>query len=565
MILDISKNNNLTPNQLREINRLAYGLRKDYNILISNYSKSFLIDENYWASEIPSRNSNDNEIFQNISFLLYAIKKTESKKVTKIIVEKLSMYKVLKNHFKDEKITLIYKENKSKLFLKMIYPFLKYFQNMLLVFKLVFFNSLTRILFNQDELKNNSILVDTFITNGSIKNNVFIDSYYNNFLNQLSSVENEQIFYVPSLVSINDYYKTLSILKKSNQKFLFKEDYLLMFDYLKAFLFPFKSLKFVPKNMFIRNIDFSPVFFELWYKNLTSLSSINGMLNFYFIRRLKKKKIKIKSFVNWFENQICDKCYNYAFNIFYPNVKKSGYLVFFDSKFYTSLYPLKYEKINNAIPEKIYTSSKMFSESIKEFCVDLDTNIICSFRNNFVWNKRKIYPKKNQYTILLTLSGVEIYRNEVLNLVNDANNFNSNVIFFVKLHPVDTIKFVKKSFNNSWPKNFVIVNEKFESLIYKCNLLISSNSTTILDSVSVGVPVIVVGSRYGLTQNPIPEKTPKSVYDIVYSKSEMYNSIIYFKDKFDSAKMSITFNEIRNQFYKKKSKEDLDRLLNLYS
>ena len=92
--------------------------------------------------------------------------------------------------------------------------------------------------------------------------------------------------------------------------------------------------------------------------------------------------------------------------------------------------------------------------------------------------------------------------------------------------------------------------KNLKSLIYKADLLISSNSTTILDSLSIGIPVIIIGSRSGLTQNPIPSKISNLVYRISYSKRELLDGINYFRYKFDLDSYSIKnkFKNIRNQF-----------------
>ena len=74
----------------------------------------------------------------------------------------------------------------------------------------------------------------------------------------------------------------------------------------------------------------------------------------------------------------------------------------------------------------------------------------------------KFFQIKIFYTILVTLTGVENYRNDVLELVYKLKDYDSNIRFIIKTHPFDDIETVKKSFNKKWPKNFNHVSEKFE-------------------------------------------------------------------------------------------------------
>ena len=169
--------------------------------------------------------------------------------------------------------------------------------------------------------------------------------------------------------------------------------------------------------------------------------------------------------------------------------------------------------------------------------------------------------KNKNFTILVTLSGVDVYRNDVLNLISQINSFN----FLVKLHPADNINSVKKSFKKKWPNNFNLVSSSLESIINKVDLLISSNSTTILDSLSLGIPVIIIGGKFSLIQNPIPIQVPKSLFKVVYSKNELEKSLVYFKYKFrpKSKKIINDFKKTKNELNTKPSLEDFNNLINI--
>lgn len=558
MVLNIS-NNNFSSNQLKDLNTLGLDLVKDYNIVVDNYSKAYGSNHYFWSSELPSRNSNDNDIFKNIVFSTYIINLvTTNKKITQIIVSDYSIYKVLKKNLKNYNIKIVLRTSYNKMLIIYLYPILKFFFNSYLLLKTFLISRFTYLICDKKKIKDNLILVDTFIVKSSLNKNGFNDLYYKNFLGYF---KNLNYYYLPSFLGINNHYKTFMTLRKSEHKFFFKEDYLNFFDYIKAIFLPLKLLNFKPTNIFIRDIDFTTLFEDNWYKNLSSLSSMNSILNYFFIKQLKKNKIKINCFLNWFENQSCDKCYNLALSKYYPKVFRSGFMVFFDSKFYTSLYPTQNEKNNNLLPNKIFTSSSLFANSIKEYCKDLKTGTITSFRNQFIWDFEKNNVKNKNFTILVTLSGVDVYRNDVLNLISQINSFN----FLVKLHPADNINSVKKSFKKKWPNNFNLVSSSLESIINKVDLLISSNSTTILDSLSLGIPVIIIGGKFSLIQNPIPIQVPKSLFKVVYSKNELEKSLVYFKYKFrpKSKKIINDFKKTKNELNTKPSLEDFNNLINI--
>ena len=224
MIIDITKKNFLTSNQSKKINELAYNLRYDYNKLITSYSKGFKIDQYYWSSEIPSRNSNNNNLFQNICFLFYIINLvSKDRSIKKIIVDDKSIDRILSKYFKKKhiKIEILNKQSSIELIQKKIYPFLKYLQNLFIIIKCLFFSFVTKIKFSSYKLKKNLILIDSFIIDESVKNKEFNDLYYNKFLNFLNKKEKKNLYYVPSFVNITDYYKDFFNFKKIWSKIYF--------------------------------------------------------------------------------------------------------------------------------------------------------------------------------------------------------------------------------------------------------------------------------------------------------------------------------------------------------
>ena len=53
------------------------------------------------------------------------------------------------------------------------------------------------------------------------------------------------------------------------------------------------------------------------FEEIRSDTQVNTILisklNYYFVKNLKSKKIKIKKIINWFENQQIDRAWNFAF------------------------------------------------------------------------------------------------------------------------------------------------------------------------------------------------------------------------------------------------------------
>ena len=140
-------------------------------------------------------------------------------------------------------------------------------------------------------------------------------------------------------------------------------------------------------------------------RNDTQVSTILiSKLNYYFVKNLKSKKIKLKKIINWFENQQIDRAWNFAFRKFYPKSKTLGYQGFTLYPQYMCTHPSESEENCKVIPEKIIVIGKAFKNSIKEFFKQI--NIIqgpaLTFQHVF---QHKKYKGKDKNKILIILTG----------------------------------------------------------------------------------------------------------------------------------------------------------------
>ena len=70
-----------------------------------------------------------------------------------------------------------------------------------------------------------------------------------------------------------------------------------------------------------------------------------------------------------------------------------------------------------------------------------------------------------------------------------------------------------KHFKSDLPKEYEIANNKsFPELLKKTDLLITVASSTCLEALACGVPVIIMKNNEGLTYDPIPKNISQSIY-----------------------------------------------------
>ena len=108
-------------------------------------------------------------------------------------------------------------------------------------------------------------------------------------------------------------------------------------DFLYSINFTFRVDKIKIKNIFFRKLNIKDLVLRELYLRQNLNASIIGLQNYLFAKNLKDKKIELKSVLNWNENSIVDKGWNYGFRSSYENLNTFGYQGFYVEKKLSSI------------------------------------------------------------------------------------------------------------------------------------------------------------------------------------------------------------------------------------
>ena len=115
----------------------------------------------------------------------------------------------------------------------------------------------------------------------------------------------------------------------------------------------------------------------------------------------------------------------------------------------------------------------------------------------------------------------------------------------------------------SWKSEFHVIGGDFNECVSEVDLLIGSTSTTLLEAITRGIPVIVVGSQNGITQNPIPEDVNSIMWELSYTPLELVRSVQSFlslttKEK---EKLKKVGEKVRENYFEPVTKENVRKFL----
>jgi hypothetical protein len=548
------------------IDEIAKDIRETYVNFLTTLGKGKERELYWWIMNFVSRNTLISPLFKNICYLILLKVKAKNRELPEEIIVGSPGLKRLLNDYKktnNYNFNIAYK-GKILFFIviQQIFTFLKIASNLFLRW---FFAILSQEK-SKHEVPENLILLDIFLFVNSMQNGILKDRYYPGLMDHIDPEDSKKIYYIPSFYGIWNYRRIFREIRQSGLNFILKEDFLKIWDYFLALMLPFK-IKAIDVKKEFEGFNIKPLIKEEILNDRVSSSSINGILNYLFVKRLREKSIKVKTFINWFENQTIDHGFNMGFQKFYSETELNGYLGIPLQNNYLSLYPTNQEKDAQVIPKKIFVIGKGFVESVKEFCPDLNVKVAPAFRHSGIWSKRKLYPDSGKYVVLIALPILIGESGEMLEMIiSMAKKLELNNCYFqIKPHPSHNTNKLKSKWSKKLLYNFSFVAGDFNSCVEKSDVLISSASSACLETIAKGIPVIITGSRIGLTQLVIPKDVSKEIWRLCYGEDAIMKAIIFFHSRKRASynKFLKIGKEIKEKYFYPVNEEGVKRLINL--
>ena len=533
MDLDLRINGRLTVEQAKEISELEPVIRQEYNKYIGELiARNNLIGLSLLL-QVTCRNTHLSIILDFLCRLrLLEIYLEKGIPVEKILVDdhrqKIIYERVLKKHSGNTKIWV---DGSSR------YKIFILFQNIIksvwLILNLIIWPTVIRgkktpvgsIIY-----LDNFIFIDSFDSNHNLR-----DRYYPGLIDSInrSSIK-DKIWYIPTLIGITlpqHYYSLFRNIRKSTENILMKEDWLKLSDYLKIFFFSLVlpgKVKIIP---FFSGIDIKEIIIGEVKRDRASTALIYSLIQYYFIRRLKRENINLDLVIDWNENQTIDRALNLAIKKYYSDITVKGYQGFIVPDFYTCKDPTCYELELDTVPDELCVVGKAFIESKKKNCTKLNVSEAPAFRFMGIYDVNYTWSSENK-NILIVLPISISESKEILALCKEVSDLlDKSYIFTVKQHP----SYTKSYFSNIAPEMkldcFVYSSDDIYTEMGSCRILISASSSVCVEASVLGIPVAIIGSRNGPVKNPVSGISSLNSYSVCYTATDII-SLLDSNDKY---------------------------------
>lgn len=523
----------LTVEQSKLYNEIVPDLQDTFNQIIGTIYEKNRNNLNWYFSTVASRSPHQSPLFERLCKVRLVEILLSENDFLEVYLDDYCLYKfILKNLKKDSLKVYFIGKKKSKISILVILSF-RYFKYLILILGKWLVSSFWKLnLIRGADL----YLVDTFVYSGNngqgtINNGFYNDRYFPGLLDYIKKNTDFDVYYLPTLLINKDFLPSfIKVVKQNN--FLAKEPYLKPIDWLNLVTLPLGEINLSNNSLKFKNYNIYDLVKDELLFNKFSISKLISGINYNFIKRLSSRDINIKGFIQWYENQVNDRGMILGLRRYFTDVKVSAYQGFVICPTYNFyLAPTKYEDDHLLTPHQIaVTGNCLLDEPKKNY--NIKTIVAPAFRFQHLYETFEPVYKQSKLKILIPFSICLKSSLENLKMLYDAvvqSEDSMKCEIVINLHPAVNSTEIKKKILKNF-KKVLISDQNFNSNIKSCNLLVGSTSSACVEALVYGLNILIIGSRTGITSNPIPYKYIDKC-KIVYSSKDIRMHIASFTNK----------------------------------
>jgi hypothetical protein len=349
-------------------------------------------------------------------------------------------------------------------------------------------------------------LINTWVDKRSFdEKGAYRDSYFGKLPEYLKN-NNKNVVIVPHVLGTIPYREAVAKMVGSDLVFLVPHSFLSISDVFGVF---FEILANKPKkSAFPRfeNIEISDLIFDDLKNDWNGARVAFDLLIYRFVRRLSEKGIPVDTVIYPYENQIWERVLCAATRRFYPSAYLIGYQHTTIYKMYLNYFLSKHEVGVLPFPDKVITNGRRYKEVLTESgypegkVVQGGAIRYAYLLKPSVHEERK---KGDKRVILVTPSISESDAVELIWKVLEAFRSHTEYKVIIKCHPAMPFERISKRLKVELPKHFFVSDGPVADLLKGSDVLLYTYSTTCVEAIAAGVPVVHVEPDLSIDLDPL--------------------------------------------------------------
>jgi len=414
--------------------------------------------------------------------------------------------------------------------------------------------------------KESVVLLDVFVTSDAetgppIKNGNYLDRYFYGWRDRLTDDECRQFYYLPVLCGFEDEAEGFDKLRECDDAFLIPDDYLIWHDYLWVIgqVLGMGSLKL--PDCLVAGVSIGPFLRDERRTRFSDWSGIVGLLGHRFAKRSADAGLEVKRLLNWSENQAVDRGLVLGFHSYHPQTQVIAYKGYPISEVYLPhLCPSISELKAQVHPNEIWVIGTPYAKQILSITPEAKVCTGPALRYASVFNKPSSCGNREGLLVGLTIEAKEC-KNMLALLGEVTPCIAGRLPIKIKPHPCmarENLGQIGAPNHADW--NWV--NGILSDYLKDARLFCTNASSTALEALAAGVPVLLIGNRQSVTWNPIPKSIPEEVWELCFSAEEFVKGVEKLIQLSPDVMKDVS-RRIRDEYFTKPDDNNVRALLGL--
>jgi hypothetical protein len=498
----------------RPLEEVADKIRSEHVTWIDTINQKYGDDIGWWFGNVSSRNIYSSDLFQYCCYLVILEQLWESPhaKPSLIIVDSPGLASAIYQWAQKKKIQVSVR-GWYKQYTKKMAGTARFGMRWLDFIVTTSMRKLASVTIRTKDITKkpqdcDMVMISTFVHDSSLsEEGDFKDRYFPGLYEYLGK-NNKTILVHPVFHGVGyNFFPVFKRISRSTTDFIIQEKYLNTQDYLRTWLYPIHQLTQKIRAPVFHGFDLNTIIREDQI-NGDLQNTLQALLTFYLVHRLKNRGLGVHSLIDWYENQVLDRAIVAGMRNAYPETKTIGAQIFLHYPNSLSLFPSRSEVEAGIVPDVLLATSRYQCGLSRTFAPSLHCVPAAALRYTHVFGDEhphecgKATPQKR---VLVLTSGIWDETLELLILTLDiTKRLGKDVGIHVQLHPDIRIEEILKMIPEIRTDSRIeIVQGSLADEIREASVVLSKSSGSIVEAIAKGTPTIFVANRNKLNLNPM--------------------------------------------------------------
>jgi len=508
------------------LNDIANDIRLPHVQWVDDLNRRYGKSIEWWFGTISSRNPYNSNLFLYSCYLeiLERIWATTDKRPVLIVLESRGLYQAIKKWASRKNISIKVTGAKFRFSVSSLF-FLRWGNFIIVSIMRWAAARITKIKRRSRDFKAPSIILNTFVHDYCLSDTGTFKDRYFPYLHEYLSKNGHTVAIHPVLFGFGyNYFSIYRKLRVSETQFILQEDFLHISDYLSAFIYPLNVLRQKIDSPLFLGFDISDILKEEKIENPLN-PALEAILIYRMFLRLGHSELHPELVIDWYENQAKDKALISGARKAFPDIRIIGAQMFIQTHNFISLFPSQSEAEAKIVPHLLLETSRHQCQTARIFTSAIPCRSAAALRYSHVFTQTENQTQEAKSILVLlpfTLNeSIELLDTlrETLELIRD------DVRVLVKGHPDFTNKELIHTFGeNIWPDRFEIFDGSLPEALNLAQIVISSNSSSMVEAATRGIPIIFLGRQTAMNYNILSDVNLDIVTEC-FSASELIGAI----------------------------------------